>query len=38
MPQKQFANREPVDDLDWNDKAARSLIEATCAVTGVPVP
>jgi predicted ATP-grasp superfamily ATP-dependent carboligase len=29
---------EPSVDLDWDKEAARSLIEAACALTGLPVP
>jgi hypothetical protein len=25
-------------DLDWNKEAMRSVIEAACVVTGIPVP
>jgi hypothetical protein len=32
-----FWNR-PFDDLDWEEKGARSLIEAACLLTGVNVP
>ena len=30
--------REPFDDLDWDQRGARSLIEACCALTAVPLP
>jgi hypothetical protein len=28
----------PFDDLDWNEKGSRALIEAVCALTGLEVP
>jgi hypothetical protein len=30
--------QRPANDLDWNDKAARSIIEAVCRLVGLQVP